>query len=101
MQFNTPGRGKRLAITNKDIEKMKEVFVTKEDLKKELQKFATKDDLRNFATKDEVLTRLDKIMGELEKAREDRIFAKAKDDEQDKKIDSLDLRVKKIEVKVG
>ena len=95
-----------MAITDKDVTKLKEVFATKEDLKQ----FATKEDLKQFATKDELgqfrgeftaivgalenkmMTRFDRVMGELEKAREDRIFAKAKDDEQDRRLDKLEAR---------
>ncbi|MDD5593455.1 MAG: hypothetical protein PHG97_01770 [Candidatus Margulisbacteria bacterium] len=39
-----------MAITNKDVEKLKEVFATKEDLKS----FATKEDLKSFATKEDL-----------------------------------------------
>ena len=93
-----------MAITDKDVTKLKEVFATKEDLKRfatkeYLKRFATKDDLQQFATKDElrefrgeVVTRLDRVMSELEKSREDRVFAKAKDDEQDKRLDKLEAR---------
>jgi len=49
----------------------------------------------------EILTGLDKIMKELEKAREDRVFAKAKDDEQDRRLGGLEERVEKIEAKAG
>lgn len=47
---------------------------------------------------DEVMGGLDKVIGELEKAREDRVFAVAKDREQDRRLDGLDVRVKKLEV---
>jgi hypothetical protein len=75
-----------MAITNKDIDKLKEVFATKDDLK----------DLKN-----DMLGGLDKVMGELEKAREDRIFAIGKDREQDQRIDHLEKRVERVELKVG
>jgi hypothetical protein len=45
---------------------------------------------------DEVMTSLDKISGELEKTREDRVFAKAKDDEFDRCIRDLNLRLDKL-----
>lgn len=77
-----------MTITNKDIEKMKEVFATKEDL----EKFATKEELSKF--KDEVVDGLDKVMDELGKIREDQVFAKAKDVE-------LERRLEKVEAKVG
>jgi len=44
--------------------------------------------------RNEVLTGLDKVMGELEIAREDRQIAKAKDDE-------IERRQEKVEAKVG
>lgn len=97
-----------MAITNKDVDKLKEVFATKEDL----NRFATKDDLEKlkevFATKEdfkqyktEVMNGLDKVMDELVKAREDRTFAVGKDREQDRRIDSLESRMEKVEAKVG
>ena len=95
-----------MTITDKDVEKLKKHFTTKDDLRR----FATKDDLsgeiksvkselKTFENK--VVTRLDKVMGELEKTREDRIFAKGKDDEQDRRLDGLEGRVEKVESKVG
>ena len=47
--------------------------------------------------RDEIITSLDKIIKELETAREDRIFAIAKDREQDQKIEDLDKRVAILE----
>ncbi|MBN3033879.1 MAG: hypothetical protein JW873_07280 [Candidatus Saganbacteria bacterium] len=87
-----------MAITNKDVDKLKEVFATKGDL----ERFATKDDLGQVREEikdkfDRVLTGQDKIMKELEKAREDRVFAVGKDREQDGRLDELDGRVKKLE----
>ncbi|MFA4905877.1 MAG: hypothetical protein WC645_05180 [Candidatus Margulisiibacteriota bacterium] len=94
-----------MAITDKDIEKLKGTFATKDDLdrfatKEDLKRFATKEDLKRFATKDDlaefkgaVITRLDRVMGELEKGREDRVLAKAKDDEQDGRLDRLEAKV--------
>ena len=104
-EVGLPGaKREKMAITNKDIDKLKEVFATKEDL----NRFATKEDLKGFATnenlksfRNEIITRLDKIVGELEKAREDRVFAKAKDDEQDRRLDGVELRMKKVEAKVA
>jgi hypothetical protein len=118
-----------MAITDKDVEKLKGTFATKEDLnrfatKEDLNRFATKEDLNKLETKvfdkfaendrrfdeidnkidkkfDQVLSGMDKVMGELVKAREDRVFAKAKDDEQDLKITRLEERVQNVEVKVG
>jgi len=44
-----------------------------------------------------VATTLDKIMGEIEKSREDRVFASAKDKEQDKHFDNLFKRLDALE----
>ncbi|OGC11795.1 hypothetical protein A3K48_04815 [candidate division WOR-1 bacterium RIFOXYA12_FULL_52_29] len=63
-----------MTITNKDVEKLKEVF-------------ATKDDHR------EIMTTLDKVMDELVKAREDRMLAIGKDREQDRRLDRLEAKV--------
>lgn len=96
-----------MAITDKDVEKLKKTFatkddlknfVTKDDLKQELSGFVTKVDLMGVrkdmkSLEDKMMTRFDKVIGELEKAREDRIFAKAKDDEQDKRLDRLEVKV--------
>ncbi|OGB90188.1 hypothetical protein A2625_04315 [candidate division WOR-1 bacterium RIFCSPHIGHO2_01_FULL_53_15] len=49
----------------------------------------------------DVLTGQDKIIKELETAREDRTFAIGKDREQDRRLDGLEERVQKVEVKVG
>ena len=45
----------------------------------------------------EMSTGLDKIINELEKAREDRVFARAKDRDQDRMIEDIDKRVKVLE----
>ncbi len=102
-----------MAITNKDVDKLKEVFETKEDLKRfatkdDLNKFATKDDLKRFATRDdldakfkEVLAGQDQIMKELEKARQDRTLALGKDREQDRRLGDLEGKVQRIEEKAG
>lgn len=74
-----------MAVTNKDIDKMKEVFANKEQIDRKFEEMNKKFD--------KVLIGQDKIMGELEKAREDRIFAKAKDDEQDSRLLHLEAKV--------
>ncbi|QHO63509.1 hypothetical protein [Candidatus Chazhemtobacterium aquaticus] len=83
-----------MALTQTDITKLSKIFATKEDLRKALAPYATKEDLRKalapYATKedlekyltvdefrqfkDDVLTGLDKVMGELKKIREEQIF---------------------------
>ena len=82
-----------MVITDKDIAKLTEVFATKEDLGqvKEELKLEIKDKF------DQILKGQDKIIGDLEKAREDRVFAVGKDREQDGRLDELDGRVKKLE----
>ena len=90
----------KMALTNKDIEKLTGVFATKADLavfatKADLEGFATKGDLKGM--KNEVMTTLDKVMDELVKAREDRVFAAGKDREQDRRLDGLESRVGKLE----
>jgi len=108
---------KSMAITNKDIEKLKEHFATKEDLKQfatkeDLKRFATKEDLKQFATKadledfrrevrenfatkaelrqfrDEVMSGLDAVMGELKNMREERYMMKARVDRIEEKLDA-------------
>jgi hypothetical protein len=66
-----------MAITNKDIEKLSEVFITKEEAKqlatkKDLERYATKEDLKSLKDEiltkvnDDVLTSQDKIIKKLE-----------------------------------
>jgi len=97
-----------MAITNKDIQKLKEVFATKEDLEKLKTVFATKEDLKQFETREEaakrhgeVMQSLDTLMKEKETAREDRQLATGKDREQDSEIGELKQRVTKVEQRVG
>jgi hypothetical protein len=75
-----------MAITNKDVDKLKEVFATKEELS---------------SFRDEVMGGLDKVMGELGKIREDQTVALGKDREQDRRLDSLEGRMQKVEAKAG
>ena len=102
-----------MAITDKDIKKLSEVFATKKEIerfatKDDLAKFATKEDLAGFATKDdlaglkkEIMDSQDKIIKELESARQDRTLAIGKDREQDRRLDSLEGRVARVEERVG
>ena len=83
-----------MAITNKDVEKLKEVFATKEDL----ARFATKDEAASRHA--EIMKTLDKLMKEKETAREDRTLAIGKDRERDRRLDDHDARIKKLEVGV-
>lgn len=112
-----------MAITDKDVIKLKGVFATKEDL----NRFATKDDISRFATKDElknsidglrtelsgkidesakevkmgILGGLDKVMDELAKSRDEQTCARGKDREQDLRLDGLEIRMSKVEAKVN
>ncbi|MFA6170234.1 MAG: hypothetical protein WCW67_04670 [Candidatus Margulisiibacteriota bacterium] len=74
-----------MTITDKDVEKLKEVFATKEDL----ARLEAKQD----GFQSEVITALDKVMDELVKAREDRTLAIGKDREQDRRLDRLEAKV--------
>ena len=75
-----------MAITDKDVDKLKQVFATKDELAD------VKGELKVF--RNEMNTKLDKVMGELEKAREDRIFAKAKDDELEKRLETVEAKIR-------
>ena len=92
-----------MAITKKDIETLKEVFATKVEFKgleskvDALESKVDKLERKVDAGFDRLLTGQDKLMRELEKAREDRIFAFAKDREQDSRLDNMDVRIKKLE----
>lgn len=57
-----------MALTQTDITKLSKIFATKQDL----ERYLTVDEFRQF--KDDVLTGLDKVMGELKKIREEQIF---------------------------
>jgi tetrahydromethanopterin S-methyltransferase subunit G len=69
--------------------------------KKVFDKFAEHD--RRFdrveqkidSLRGEVMTGMDRIVGELEKVREDRAFALAKDREQSRRLDTLEAKVGK------
>jgi hypothetical protein len=88
------GEKKKMAITDKDIKKLSEVFATKGDLKG----FATKDDLSSL--RKDILDGQDKIMKELETARQDRNLALGKDREQDRRLDNLEGRMQTVEARV-
>ena len=72
-------------ITDKDIIKLKNVFATKDEFNR------LQGDV-NVLT-DMVRTGFDKVMGELEKVREDRLLAKAEDDRQNQRLNKLEARV--------
>jgi phage shock protein A len=102
-----------MAITDKDVTKLKEVFYTKEDGKKleghisqieghvsqigghvsQIEGRVSQIEGQISQLKDIMLTRFDRIISEQDKAREDRVFAKAKDDEQDRRLDRLEAKV--------
>jgi len=71
----------KILITKEDLRKALAPYATKQDLRKALAPYATKEDLEKYLTvdefrqfKDDVLTGLDKVMGELKKIREEQIF---------------------------
>ena len=69
-----------MAITDKDIKKLSGIFGTKEELGQFKNEVANRFDRvdKDFRQlRNDVATGFDKVMGELEKAREDRVFAKA------------------------
>jgi hypothetical protein len=70
-----------------------------EKLEEHDRRLATKDDLS--VLKRDILDSQDIIIKELERAREDRVLALGKDREQDRRLEGLEKRVAKIEVKVG
>jgi hypothetical protein len=74
-----------MAITDKDVEKFKFVFATKEELN------SFRGEMKGF--RGEALTRLDRIIGEQEKTKEDKVLAKEKDDKQDQRLDRLEAKV--------
>jgi|GEM_PF-4497202 len=71
----------KILITKQDLRKALAPYATKQDLRKALAPYATKEDLEKYLTvdefrqfKDDVLTGLDKVMGELKKIREEQTF---------------------------
>lgn len=103
-------------VTKDDLDEKLEKFVTKEYLDKRLENFATKDDLREteqrfknelweveqrFEEKleesfrkyrDDVLTGLDKVMGELEKHRQERTIQNERYQQLEGRVKSWSLR---------
>jgi len=69
-----------MALTQKDIKNLAEIFATKDDLKSfatkddlksfatkdDLKRFATKDDLERFVTKEEFNQRFDELIGHID-----------------------------------
>ena len=76
-----------------------EIATLRGELKDEIavlrSEMATKKEVAEL--RNEIATNFDRVFKEFEKTREDRIFAVAKDREQDEKIGSLDKRVKFLE----
>lgn len=88
-----------MALTKKDIEKLKDVFATKDDLKG----FATKDDLKNFATKDDlsrINENIDWLIGAFRKMQEDLTVRFSQYRRHDDQLENHELRIKKIEEKI-
>lgn len=92
-------------------------LVTKKDLKQELGKFATKADLKNETIslrmnldklkleiddkarqyRDQVLTKLDGVMGELQNIREDNIIGSHQTAEMRDQVENHEKRIQKLE----
>ncbi len=109
--------------TKDDLKKTLSNYPTKDDLKKELSNYPTKDDLKkelsNYPTtikvemmlektkmdiddkargyRDEILTKMDQVVGELAQLREDRLFEKHEKKEIETRIDNHEKRLKKLE----
>lgn len=74
-----------MTITNNDVDKLKVVFATKDEFNRLQGDVSVLTDM--------VRTGFDKVMGELEKVREDRLLAKAEDDRQNMRLDKLEAKV--------
>ncbi|OGB87265.1 hypothetical protein A3H38_03210 [candidate division WOR-1 bacterium RIFCSPLOWO2_02_FULL_46_20] len=96
-----------MAITNKDIEKLSEIFATKDDLKR----FATKDDLKRFSTKDDladlkseikddILTSQDKIMKRLDDIVTEQRMGRLESRRHGEKLEDHETRIATLEAKV-
>jgi len=105
--------------TKDDLKKALANHPTKDDLKKALANHPTKDDLirtlNNYSMKfdlkdteirldekarqyrDEILTKMDQIVGELAQIREDRLFEKHEKREFQEQIGDHEKRIKKLE----
>ncbi|MBU3978272.1 hypothetical protein KJ980_07450 [Patescibacteria group bacterium] len=106
-------------VTKIDLNKALSNHPTKDDLKKALANHPTKDDLIRTLNKcsmkfdlkdteirldekarqyrDEILTKMDQIVGELAQIREDRLFEKHEKREFQEQIGNHEKRIKKLE----
>jgi len=104
-----------MAITNKDIDKLSEIFATKKDLenfatKKDLlaikkDVIGVKDDLVSFKDefhgfKNDILASQDKIMKKLEDISLEQKMAYSQYKRQDEKLENHERRIVALEVKV-
>ncbi|MCL4419784.1 hypothetical protein M1146_06865 [Patescibacteria group bacterium] len=82
--------------------------VTKKYLDYALKKFATKDDLKNYPTKidlansfkkyrDDILTKIDEVMGELQTMREENTIGTYQTRELREQVDDHEKRIIKLE----
>jgi len=93
-----------MAITDKDVAKLKKVFATKDDLKNfttkdDLKNFVTKDDLKNelksFATKDELISTKWELINKIDNLKQD--LKQEITEKYDKILDGQDYLIKKVE----
>ena len=93
-----------MAITQKDIEKLSEIFATKADLEKLTEKFATKADLGKYMTKADFeelkYNYLDKIMKKLEDFSTELKLSFSQYQRHDEKLEDHERRIKAVELKV-
>lgn len=93
-----------MALTKKDIEKLKDVFATKDDLRNELEKYVTKDDLHNelkkYATRDDLIEFKDEIIKRLDDLRTDKLMLISRNREHEESIANHEERIVNLEKKV-
>lgn len=88
-------------VTKTDLESALKKYATKEDLlivKQELKEEIVGDiDEKNEKYKDEVMTKLDDISGQLEDLQEDKVLSIHQTEELRGKVDSYEKRIKNLE----
>ena len=91
-----------MAITDKDIKKLKTIFATKDDLKR----FATKDDLEDIKEeirqefqfwRSEFYDRIDPILKEVQASREERVIINHRLEKHDNMLKNHQIRLHRLE----
>ncbi|KKP79714.1 MAG: hypothetical protein UR81_C0041G0009 [Candidatus Levybacteria bacterium GW2011_GWB1_35_5] len=77
--------------------KMPADYITKEMLREELAKLEGKMDGKFVRYKDEILNRIDDVMGQLQAIREDNLIGTHHTRELREEVDNHELRIKKLE----